>query len=508
MATALPSYTPQSRNCQHFGDTPTPSPTRPPTPSAGQLNDRQALAKLHALGVRFVRFSKAKIAFDVRHRTWGLTLAALLRTYDDPSLLVGWIPASVLATCLDVDSGDWRRLVELYPPAYHNASGTPGRRHLIYRDTLARADINSWEANGCHGDVRSAGPVILYDARRLLAALNMGLRGGTFPPATFRAQPQQMDEDPGTKVHSQQERDTAEGNPFPPSESPGGGDIGSRYTQVPPTASESSQPQSLFDVLRYWAYAHVADTGDAEGWLEAVERQAEALVATVPDPEHYSPARVATTARSVAAWTWARRDGFTGGRRDVDAVAQAWRGRRSAEARWEAHAGRDAEIVRLSLAGYTQRVIARSVGISPMTVNRVLKRLEEAQDGGVDLRMDVPEPVADDLEIDRPPCLPVISLESQFTSKQGGRDAAASEAGPDHVAILGCPGDDDGGNAEADGRTGDHGQRRPDPAAAAGSAAECPGGTAGPEAPAEGLSHPPASGPAGRGRQPGHGPSG
>ena len=50
----------------------------------------------------------------------------------------------------------------------------------------------------------------------------------------------------------------------------------------------------------------------------------------------------------------------------------------------------------------------------------------------------------------------IISLESQFTSKQGGRDAAASEAGPDHVAILERPGDDDGGNAEAAGRTGDH----------------------------------------------------
>ena len=503
MATALPSYTPQSRNCQHFGDT--------PTPSAGQLNDRQALAKLHALGVRFVRFSKAKIAFDKRHRTWGLTLAALLRTYDDPSLLVGWIPASVLATCLDVDSGDWRRLVELYPPAYHNASRTPGRRHLVYRDTEPRSDINGWQAAGCHGDVRSAGPVILYDARRLLAALDMGLRGGTFPPTTFTAHPQQMDEDPRTKVHSQQERGTAEGNPFPPSKSPGGGDIGSRYTQVSPTISESSQPQSLFDVLRYWAYAHVADAGDAEGWLEAVERQAEALVATVPDPEHYSLARVATTARSVAAWTWVRRDGFTGGRRDVDAVAQAWRGRRSAEARWEAHAGRDAEIVRLSLAGYTQRVIARSVGISPMTVNRVLKRLEEAQDGSVDLRMDVPEPepVADDLEIDRPTCLLVNSDSGEIASKHRGcGDATTTEVERGDAGHVGRPGLDGGRNPPRAGGPRDRRRHRPGPETAAGGPAGIPRRAADPEAPAEVIGHQPASEPAGRGRQPGHGPSG
>ena len=57
-------------------------------------------------------------------------------------------------------------------------------------------------------------------------------------------------------------------------------------------------------------------------------------------------------------------------------------------------------MVRLSLAGYSQRVIARSVGVSAMTVNRVLKRLEEAEDGAPELRMDapVPVPVAEDLE--------------------------------------------------------------------------------------------------------------
>ena len=284
MDTSSTSYTTASRNCQHLAG----SPTRPP----GRLNNRQILAKLHALGVRFVRFSKAKIAFDKRHRTWGLSLDALLRTYDDPSLLVAWIPASVGATVVDVDSGDWLLLVQEHPPAYHNASRTPGRRHLIYRDTLAQADINSWEAKGCHGDVRSAGPVILYDARRLLAALDMGLQGERFPPSTFRTHPQQMDEDPETKVHSQQERSTAEGNPFPPSESPWGGDKATVSPGFPLRAVESSQPQSLFDRLRHWAYSHVADAGDAEGWAEAVQRQAEALVTTLPDPENYPTARV------------------------------------------------------------------------------------------------------------------------------------------------------------------------------------------------------------------------
>ena len=53
----------------------------------------------------------------------------------------------------------------------------------------------------------------------------------------------------GTRANPQQERGTAEGNPIPTSQSPTGGDIGSRYSQVSPTWLESSQPSSLFDVL-------------------------------------------------------------------------------------------------------------------------------------------------------------------------------------------------------------------------------------------------------------------
>ena len=102
----------------------------------------------------------------------------------------------------------------------------------------------------------------------------------------------------------------------------------------------------------------------------------------------------------MSAWTWERRDAFTGGHRDVDSAAQAWRARRRAESVWAAHAGRDTEIARLSLAGYSQRVIARSMGVSQPTVNRVLKRLSEAEDGALELRMEAPEPepIAEDLE--------------------------------------------------------------------------------------------------------------
>ena len=415
MANVHSSYTPASRNCQHSAG----PPTRPPS----QLNNRQVLAKLHARGVRFVRFSRDKIPFAKRHRTWGLSLAALMRTLDDPNLLIGFIPASVGLTVVDVDSGDWLSLVRLHDTAFHNASRTPGHRHLFYRDSEARADVNGWESGGCTGDIRSAGPIILYDPRRLLCAWDLGLKGERFPAATFRTQPQQWDEDHETGVHSQQERGTAEGNPFPDPLSPWRGDKATVSPGFPLRAEEASQPQSLFDRLRGWAYRHVADAGDSEGWAKAVQRQAEVLVTTLPDPGNYSAARVRTTALSVAGWTWERRDAFTGGHRDVDSAAQAWRARRRAESVWAAHAGRDTEIARLSLAGYSQRVIARSMGVSQPTVNRVLKRLSEAEDGAPELRMEAPEPVAEDLEpkeaeaVDMRPDIPTEGCEVVRTTQ-------------------------------------------------------------------------------------------
>lgn len=406
MANAETSYTTGSHNCQHSVDSPAPSP--------GHLSEREALVELHKLGVRLVRFSKRKVPFDLRHRTWGLSLDALLRTYDDPRLLVGWIPASVKAAAVDVDTGDWRRLVELYPSAYHAASGTPGRRHLVYRDRKPRADVNGWRALGCSGDVRSKGPIILYDPARLLVALTMGLRGDTYPMGvyekTFRdsedtdekGQEQQPKGD--TTTPSQNHRDHAEGNPFPSSHSTGGeGDMATVSPRFPLPAEASSQSATLFDRLRHWAYAHVADAGNPEDWLETVHRQANSMVHLVPDPEEYSPARVATTARSVAGWTWERREKFVGGHRDVDSEAQSRRARRGVERRWAVNFLRDEEIVRLSLAGLSQRAIAASMDITQPIVNRVLQRLEDV-DGALELQMELPEPdpeqepVAENLE--------------------------------------------------------------------------------------------------------------
>ena len=389
------------------------------------------LTRLHAThGVRFVRFSKNKIPFDPRHRTWGLSLDALLRTHADPNLHVGWIPASVGLTVVDVDSGDWLPLVQEHPPAYHTASRTPGRRHLVYRDTEARADINGWTAEGCSGDIRSAGPIILYDAARLCVALDIDLHGVTFPTEVFTRPP-------GART---------EGNPNPPFNPHGEGDMATVTDALPLSAAESSQSCSLFDVLRHWAYAHVADYGDAEDWERVVTAKAEVLVGTVPDPENYSGARVRTTAKSVAVWTWERRDGFTGGRRD--SLTQAWNARRRAESVWAANAGRDAEIVRLSLGGYSQRIIARSMGVSPMTVNRVLSRLEEAEDGAPELRMDAiePEPIreeVDDARTEREP----------FSDGPGPRLEAVDRAGwPAWVAgeVPRMPGDDSAARASTE----------------------------------------------------------
>ena len=411
MDTSPTVYTTENRNCQQLAD----SPASPPAPSPDQLTDLQVLVKLHELGVHFVRFSLTKVPFDLRHRSWGLSLDAVLRTHNDPRLLLGWIPASMGATVVDVDAGDWLPLVQDLPPAFHNRSRTVGRRHLTYRDTSARADVNCWEAQECRGDLRGSGPIVLYDARKLLSALQIGLRGVRFPSKIFRAQPQQVGKR-GPRAETQQGQR--------------GGDIGNRFTQLPPTSLESSQassqPCELFDRLREWAYAHVADAGSAEGWEEAVQSRAMALVTTVPDPEQYSTARVRATARSVAGWTWERRDSFTGGGYwDRGSASQAWRARLRAERVWAKNASRDAEIVRLAAAGFSQRVVARSVGVSQSTVNRVLHRLEEAEDGALELRVNVPEPVAEDLE----------ELEPEWAQRESRRRPSPKELEPEDLDL-------------------------------------------------------------------------
>ena len=116
---------------------------------------------------------------------------------------------------MDVDAGDWHQLVKDYPPTYHAPSGRPGRRHLVYRDTEARADKH-WDAEGCSGDIRSAGPVILYDPAQLLAALDIGLRGVTFPAEVFTGNSTGATTIPG------RDQGTTEGNPSPTSKSPRG----------------------------------------------------------------------------------------------------------------------------------------------------------------------------------------------------------------------------------------------------------------------------------------------
>ena len=92
---------------------------------------------------------------------------------------------------------------------------------------------------------------------------------------------------------------------------------------------------------------------------------------------------------------------------------------------WAKNASRDAEIVRLAAAGFSQRVVARSVGVSQSTVNRVLHRLEEAEDGALELRVNVPEPVAEDLE----------ELEPEWAQRESRRRPSPKELEPEDLDL-------------------------------------------------------------------------
>ncbi len=105
---------------------------RPPE-SVNTFDARETLAELHRLGVHFVRFNaRSKVPFDKAHRDRPLSLEATLRTHDDPTLTVGWIPAhsAGLWTVVDVDTGDPTHLMNEHPPAFAAPSRTPGRVHL------------------------------------------------------------------------------------------------------------------------------------------------------------------------------------------------------------------------------------------------------------------------------------------------------------------------------------------------------------------------------------------
>lgn len=136
---------------------------------------------------------------------------------------------------------------------------------------------------------------------------------------------------------------------------------------------------SLFDELRYWAYAAIKEYygfSPFVDWHAAVQSHAQSINVFPSPPGPLSLKEVRDTAKSVAKWTW---DNITRGDfrefviKTHTSEIQAERGRLSGIARRKASLDARAHAVDLRLRGKSTHEIAATLGVSQSTVSRWLR---------------------------------------------------------------------------------------------------------------------------------------
>ena len=202
--------------------------------------------------------------------------------------LLGIVPWSLRTSALDVDAGDPFQLSLFHPPLASIPSRNPdgARCHCYYPDTQPRGNAK-FTLCGCTGDVRSAkgylrlwrdAPVYLLDA-----LLHNADNAAPFPyadldvPATKYREPKEPGE-PYTRRVSAPDIDLSK--------------IG-RNSRMRNT--------SLFDVVRYWAYAEGKPASMA-AWDDAVRIYANTRNLEFPAP--LKVPEVNKLALSVSSWVW------------------------------------------------------------------------------------------------------------------------------------------------------------------------------------------------------------
>ena len=262
---------------------------------------------------------------------------------------IGILPASLGTSALDVDFGQVGELIEETGPLVTLAS--PRGSHCYFEDHVGRGN-SDWSAYGCRGQVRSArGFLRLWwgGTERLADALRFTPPGTTqFPADLFDAAG--VDAPRSIPVE------------------------GPRIFLVPwpadllpiEDAAPGNRNSTLFDHLRFWAYAQ-GKGGDLDAWADRCQRIALELNGRIsmPLPE----AEAGKIAWSVAAWTWSG-----GGPIDHSPMAQRRRGVKSGQVRRAAVAERDAAIVAAHRDGQSMRAIGREYGLSHVMVRKIIDR--------------------------------------------------------------------------------------------------------------------------------------
>ena len=313
----------------------------------------EAVAYLYSRGAHFV-MCRGKKAFQQGWLRRRPSLESVLKHGSE----IGLIPYSVGTSALDIDHGDFGKLIEAKPPLV-TVPSPRGGAHAYYQDDTPRRN-QEWQAFGCRGDIRSArGNLRLYEggAERLASALRLTPPGtAPFPADLFEAMgveaPHFLPDEAPHKLLVESPRTFRARTPD---------DLPDLATVFP-----GGRNNALFGHVRFWAYAQ--DEGaDFDAWADRVSRIASQLNESFPVP--LAAREVSKIARSVSSWTWA------GGRAmDHTPDAQRRRGLKSGRVRRAATHKRDRAIVEAVEAGQSMRSVAEEYGLSPSTVMRIVRR--------------------------------------------------------------------------------------------------------------------------------------
>ena len=312
--------------------------------------------------------------------------------------LVGLLPASIGMVVADVDEYDKDGLADWltrYPPLGDVPSLQPGRTHLYYNSGIPFHNRQQWKFHlyGISMEIRSRhGFVILWDPEavaEIVAERSMtrstrgmtrlprgvlGLRVSRHPWPSVAAT-QGLGEPPAREPRPRKRPKTSRAprirtEPIP-----------SPMSWILPNPPESlrdvgegKRNNEVFDAVRFAAYRLPRGQGGEAmriRWHQLVLSQTEACNRELPAPMR--AARVVSTARSIARFTWSnpyfgRTDDL--GRRDP--AVQRERGLASGRARRERLRGRNVRIVEQHHAGWSIAQVARQEGLSWIQTWRVV----------------------------------------------------------------------------------------------------------------------------------------